>query len=225
LTPLDILYEDNHLIAINKKAGELVQGDKTGDIPLSETVKAFIKQRDQKPGNVYLGVPHRLDRPTSGVVIFAKTSKILPRMNALFASQDAHKTYWALVQPSPKKKSETLTHWMVRNTKQNKSYAHNKEVPNAKLAKLKYSLVKELDRYSLLEIQLYTGRHHQIRAQLSAVGCCIKGDLKYGAARSNPDGSIHLHARHLFFEHPVKKTAISITAPTPQEALWRACEI
>jgi len=165
LTPLDILYEDNHLIAINKKAGELVQGDKTGDIPLSETVKAFIKQRDQKPGNVYLGVPHRLDRPTSGVVIFAKTSKMLPRMNALFASQDAHKTYWALVQPSPKKKSETLTHWMVRNTKQNKSYAHNNEVPNAKLAKLKYSLIKELDRYSLLEIQLYTGRHHQIRAQ------------------------------------------------------------
>ena len=220
MTPLDILYEDNHLIAINKKAGELVQGDKTGDIPLSETVKAFIKQRDQKPGNVYLGVPHRLDRPTSGVVIFAKTSKILPRMNALFASQDAHKTYWALVQPSPKKKSETLTHWMVRNTKQNKSYAHNNEVPNAKLAKLKYSLIKELDRYSLLEIQLYTGRHHQIRAQLSAVGCCIKGDLKYGAARSNPDGSIHLHARKLVLTHPVTKDPLEIIAPVPDDVLW-----
>ena len=222
---LQVLFEDNHIIIVNKRAGDITQGDKTGDKPLSDVVKEYVKDKYNKPGLVFIGTVHRLDRPTSGVVIFAKTSKILPRMNALFASQDAHKTYWALVQPSPKKKSETLTHWMVRNTKQNKSYAHNNEVPNAKLAKLKYSLSKELDRYSLLEIQLYTGRHHQIRAQLSAVGCCIKGDLKYGAARSNPDGSIHLHARHLFFEHPVKKTAISITAPTPQEALWRACEI
>ena len=223
MDPLDILYEDNHLIAINKKAGELVQGDKTGDIPLGEKVKAYIKERDQKPGNVYLGIPHRLDRPTSGVVIFAKTSKVLPRMNALFASKQTHKTYWAMVQPKPEKKTDTLTHWMLRNTKQNKSYAHEKEVPNAKLAKLKYTLLKELDRYSLIEILLYTGRHHQIRAQLAAIGCTIKGDLKYGARRSNPDGSIHLHARNLSFEHPVKKISISITAPTPQEALWKTC--
>lgn len=219
---LDILYEDNHLIAINKAPGTLVQGDKTGDIPLSEQLKTFIKNRDQKPGNVYLGVPHRLDRPTSGIVIFAKTSKVLPRMNALFAQKDARKIYWAIVQKNSLAASGTLVHWLRRNPKQNKSYAHLKEVPESKLSSLEFKILKELDRYNLLEINLLTGRHHQIRAQLAAVNCHIKGDLKYGADRSNPNGSIHLHARRLSFIHPVKKTHIDIVAPPPRDcALWR----
>lgn len=221
---LDILFEDNHLIAINKAAGTLVQGDKTGDKPLSEQVKDFIKIRDQKPGNVYLGVPHRLDRPTSGIVIFAKTSKVLPRMNALFAQKDAKKIYWALVHKSAAPPQDKLTHWLVRNQKQNKSYAHFKEVPESKLSILEYKTLKHLDRYTLLEINLKTGRHHQIRAQLAAIGCFIKGDLKYGAARSNSNGSIHLHARKLSFVHPVKKTNIDIVADPPTDcALWNAC--
>ncbi len=220
---LDILFEDNHLIAINKKAGTLVQGDKTGDKPLSEQVKDFIKIRDQKPGNVYLGVPHRLDRPTSGIVIFAKTSKILPRMNALFAQKDAKKIYWTMIQRTEMPPKGTLVHWLQRNPKQNKSYAHLKEVPESKLSSLEYQTLKQMDRYTLLEINLLTGRHHQIRAQLAAINCYIKGDLKYGAARSNPNGSIHLHARRLSFIHPVKKTQVDITAPPPLDcALWKA---
>jgi 23S rRNA pseudouridine1911/1915/1917 synthase len=223
LETLDILYEDNHLIAINKAPGTLVQGDKTGDIPLNEQLKSFIKNRDQKPGNVYLGVPHRLDRPTSGIVIFAKTSKVLPRMNALFAQKDARKIYWAIVQKNSLAASGTLVHWLRRNPKQNKSYAHLKEVPESKLSSLEFKILKELDRYNLLEINLLTGRHHQIRAQLAAVNCHIKGDLKYGADRSNSNGSIHLHARRLSFIHPVKKTHIDIVAPPPRDcALWRA---
>jgi 23S rRNA pseudouridine1911/1915/1917 synthase len=220
---LDIIFEDNHLIAINKVPGTLVQGDKTGDTPLSEQIKDFIKIRDAKPGNVYLGVPHRLDRPTSGVVVFAKTSKILPRMNALFANKETQKTYWAVVQNPPEKKSDILEHWLIRNNKQNKSYAHFNEIPESKLAILKYTVIKKLDRYYLLEIDLYTGRHHQIRAQLASVGCHIKGDLKYGAPRSNSDGSIHLHAKSISFIHPVKKTKIIIEAPLPKDPLWLAC--
>ena len=224
MNPLDILFEDNHIIAINKLPGTLVQGDKTGDIPLSEQLKEFIKERDNKPGNVYLGVPHRLDRPTSGIVIFAKTSKVLPRLNMLFAQKEAQKTYWALVQETPEPRQATLNHWLFRNNKQNKSYAYSKEVAEAKQASLSYIVLKQLERYSLLEIDLHTGRHHQIRAQLAAIGCHIKGDLKYGANRSNPNGSIHLHARKLSFIHPVKKTAISIVAPPPlEDALWKAC--
>ena len=220
---LDILFEDNHLIAINKAAGTLVQGDKTGDKPLSEQVKDFIKIRDQKPGNVYLGVPHRLDRPTSGIVIFAKTSKILPRMNALFAQKDAKKIYWTMIQRTEMPPKGTLVHWLQRNPKQNKSYAHLKEVPESKLSSLEYQTLKQMERYTLLEINLLTGRHHQIRAQLAAMNCYIKGDLKYGAARSNPNGSIHLHARRLSFIHPVKKTQVDITAPPPTDcALWKA---
>ncbi len=180
---LDIIFEDNHLIAINKVPGTLVQGDKTGDTPLSEQIKDFIKIRDAKPGNVYLGVPHRLDRPTSGVVVFAKTSKILPRMNALFANKETQKTYWAVVQNSPEKKSDILEHWLIRNNKQNKSYAHFNEIPESKLAILKYTVIKKLDRYYLLEIDLYTGRHHQIRAQLASVGCHIKRRFKIRSSK------------------------------------------
>ena len=224
MNTLDILFEDNHLIAINKAPGTLVQGDKTGDTPLSEQLKEYIKLRDNKPGNVYLGVPHRLDRPTSGIVIFAKTSKVLPRMNALFANKEAKKTYWAVVQEPPAVHKATINHWLYRNNKQNKSYAYAKEITDSKLASLSYQLKKTLDRYALLEIDLHTGRHHQIRAQLAALGCHIKGDLKYGAARSNPNGSIHLHARKLSFIHPVKKIEVSITAPPPlEDAIWKAC--
>lgn len=225
MKPLEIIFEDNHLIAVNKAAGVLVQGDKTGDQPLNERIKAYIKERDKKPGNVYLGVTHRLDRPTSGVVIFAKTSKVLPRMNALFANKEAQKTYWAVVKDTPNKNTAVLEHWLYRNTKQNKSYAKEREVANSKLGRLKYTVLKQLNQYCLLEINLYTGRHHQIRAQLAAIGCSIKGDLKYGAARSNSDGSIHLHARTLSFVHPVKKTPIHITAAVPQESLWQACSL
>ncbi len=221
---LIVLYEDNHLIVINKRCGDIVQGDKTGDLPLSEVVKAYLKHKYNKPGNVYLGVVHRLDRPTSGIIVFAKTSKALPRLNKLFASGGTKKTYWALVQKKaiPASK-DTLVHWLVRNPKQNKSYAYLKEVPDGKKAILDYEIVKRLDRYLLLEINLKTGRHHQIRAQLASLGLSIKGDLKYGAARSNTNGGIHLHARKLQLEHPVKKETMEFTAPLPQEALWQAC--
>lgn len=220
---LEVLYEDNHLIVVNKRAGDIVQGDKTGDVPLSEVVKEYLKIKYNKPGNVFLGVVHRLDRPTSGIVVFARTSKALPRLNALFSQGQTKKTYWAAVKNAPKKNSEILTHWLLRNPKQNKSYAHIKEVPNSKKAVLTYRIIKSLDSYTLLEIDLKTGRHHQIRAQLAALGCHIKGDLKYGASRSNPDGSIHLHARSLEFVHPVKKEPLSFTAPTPDDSLWNAC--
>ncbi|MFW2375780.1 RluA family pseudouridine synthase [Cellulophaga baltica] len=218
-----VIYEDNHLIAINKRPGDIVQGDKTGDVPLSDVVKEYIKIKYNKPGNVYLGVAHRLDRPTSGIVVFAKTSKALPRLNKLFAEKDAKKTYWAVVKNQPPKQKDLLTHWLKRNTKQNKSYANTKEVPESKKAILSYTVAKKLDNYFLLEIDLHTGRHHQIRAQLTAIGCVIKGDLKYGADRSNKDGSIHLHARKLSFIHPVKKEAITIFAEPPNEPIWNAC--
>lgn len=220
---LQVLYEDNHLIVVNKRPGDIVQGDKTGDMPLSEVTKAYLKERHNKPGNVYLGVVHRLDRPTSGIVLFAKTSKALPRLNALFADKEAKKTYWALVKQLPPEPTATLTHWLLRKPKQNKSYAHKKQVPGSKKAVLTYQLLKALDSYSLLEIDLETGRHHQIRSQLSAMGCPIKGDLKYGFDRSNADGSIHLHARKLAFVHPVKKIPVEVIAPPPKDALWDAC--
>ncbi len=220
---LQIIYEDNHLIVINKRPGDIVQGDKTGDLPLSEIVKLYIKKKYDKPGKVYLGVAHRLDRPTSGIVVFAKTSKALPRLNKLFAEKEAQKTYWAIVKNIPKKEEDTLVHWLKRNAKQNKSYAYYKEVPESKKAILDYRLIKKLDNYFLLEIDLKTGRHHQIRAQLTAIGLPIKGDLKYGFDRSNKDGSIHLHARALSFIHPVKKELLQLTAPTPNDSVWNAC--
>ena len=219
---LQVLYEDNHIIAINKRPGDLVQGDKTGDQPLSEIVKDYIAEKYNKPGAVYLGVVHRLDRPTSGIVIFARTSKALTRLNKLFATHQTEKKYWAVVQQMPPHQKDTLTHWLKRNTKQNKSYAHDHEVSDSKKAILDYILLKKLDNYSALEVLLHTGRHHQIRAQLSKIGCIIKGDLKYGAKRSNADGSIHLHARELSFIHPVKKELIAITAPTPSDVLWNS---
>ena len=210
---VDVLYEDNHVIGINKRVGDIVQGDKTGDTPLSEHLKAYLKKKYNKPGEAYLGVVHRLDRPTTGVVLFAKTSKALSRLNAMFADKaQVQKTYWALVDAIPPATEGTLTHWLVRNEKQNKSVAHNKEVQQSKKAVLHYKLLKSFDHYHLLEIDLITGRHHQIRAQLAAIGLHIKGDLKYGAKRSNPDGGICLHAYKLTFEHPVKKEVISIEA-------------
>lgn len=217
---LQVLYEDNHLIVVNKRAGDIVQGDKTGDVPLSEVVKEYLKEKHQKPGNVYLGVVHRLDRPTSGVVLFAKTSKALPRLNKLFAEKKTEKTYWAVVKNPPPKETGTLIHFLKRNPKQNKSYAHSKEVPDSKKAILHYRTIKKLDNYTVLEIDLETGRHHQIRAQLAAIGCSIKGDLKYGFDRSNPDSSIHLHARKLSLIHPVKKEPISCVAPPPSDVIW-----
>lgn len=218
-----VLFEDNHLIAINKRPGDIVQGDKTGDLPLSDIVKAYIKRKANKPGNVYLGVAHRLDRPTSGIVVFAKTSKALPRLNKLFAEKEAKKTYWAIVKNVPEKESDRLIHWLKRNTRQNKSYADKKEVPDSKKAVLDYRIIKKLNRYFLLEINLHTGRHHQIRAQLSAIGCPIKGDLKYGFDRSNSNGSIHLHARKLSFIHPVRKEILEINADQPDDPVWNAC--
>ncbi|TBW26669.1 RluA family pseudouridine synthase [Gramella sp. KN1008] len=220
---LEVLYEDNHIIIVNKRPGDIVQGDKTGDKPLSEVVKSFLKEKYNKPGNVYLGVVHRLDRPTSGVVLFSKTSKALPRLNKLFQNKDAKKTYWAVVKNPPPKENDRLTHFMKRNPKQNKSYANIKEVPDSKKAILEYRLLKKLDNYYLLEVDLETGRHHQIRSQLSAIGCPIKGDLKYGFDRSNRDASIHLHARELKFEHPVKKIPVHVTAPPPKDPIWDAC--
>ena len=220
---LQVLYEDNHIIVVNKRAGDIVQGDKTGDQPLSDVVKAYIKEKYNKPGSVYLGVVHRLDRPTSGIVLFARTSKALSRLNRIFADKEARKTYWAIVKNAPPKAQDTLTHWLTRNAKQNKSYAYKKEVKDSKKAVLNYKTLKKLDRYFLLEIDLHTGRHHQIRTQLATIGCPIKGDLKYGFNRSNSNGGIHLHARRLAFIHPVKKEAIGLEAPLPDDVVWDAC--
>lgn len=218
---MTVLYEDNHVIIVNKQSGEIVQGDKTGDIPLSDIVKQWIKEKHNKPGNAFLGVVHRLDRPVAGVVVFAKTSKALARLNAMFAKHDeVKKTYWAITKNCPKEMQGTLTHWLVRNEKQNKSYAYDKEVPGSKKAILDYKVIKSLDRYHVLEVQLHTGRHHQIRCQLAKIGCPIKGDLKYGAERSNKDGSISLVSRQVEFTHPVSKEFISIIAPLPENDIW-----
>jgi len=220
---LQILFEDNHIVVVNKRAGDIVQGDKTGDKPLSDVVKEYIAEKYNKPGNVYLGVVHRLDRPTTGLVMFAKTSKVLPRLNALFVSKDITKTYWAIVKNQPEKQQDTLIHWLKKNPKNNKSYVYQHEVKDSKKAVLHYKILKKLDRYFLLEIALETGRHHQIRAQLAHIGCSIKGDLKYGFDRSNDDGSIHLHARNITFIHPVKNEPIEITANLPNDIIWDAC--
>ena len=220
---MKVLYEDNHIIIVNKQAGEIVQGDKTGDTPLSETVKQYIKEAYAKPGAVFLGVVHRLDRPVSGVVVFAKTSKALARLNAMFAKHDeVKKTYWALTKKRPKEEKGTLTNWLVRNEKQNKSYAYDAERPNSKKAILNYRVIGASERYTLIEVELLTGRHHQIRCQLAKMGCPIKGDLKYGAERSNPDGSISLLARRVEFIHPVSKEKITIEAPLPNDSLWQS---
>ncbi len=218
---MKVVYEDNHLIIVYKESGEIVQGDKTGDVPLSETVKAYIKEKYHKPGNVFLGVVHRLDRPVSGLVIFARTSKSLPRLNDMFRRGDMHKTYWAITKEPPLHPQGTLCHWLVRNEKQNKSYANDHEVPNSKRAELNYRLIGHSDNYYLLEVELLTGRHHQIRCQLAQMGCPIKGDLKYGAKRSNPDGSISLLSHHVEFVHPVSKETISIDSPLPEDTLWQ----
>jgi|TARA_R110002051_G_scaffold298754_2_gene365704 23S rRNA pseudouridine1911/1915/1917 synthase len=221
---LQVIYEDNHLIVINKRSGDIVQGDKTGDVPLSEVVKDYIAKKYDKPGAVFLGTVHRLDRPTSGIVIFARTSKALPRLNKMFSERQTQKTYWALVKNPPPAESGTLTHYLKRNPKQNKSYAHIKEVPESKKAILDYRVIKKLKTFYLLEIDLHTGRHHQIRAQLTAIGCPIKGDLKYGFDRSNKDGSISLLARKLTITHPVKKEEITFIADVPEEdPVWAAC--
>lgn len=219
---MEVVYEDNHIIIVSKAAGEIVQGDKTGDAPLSDAVKNYLKEKYHKSGNVFLGVVHRLDRPVAGLVVFARTSKALPRLNAMFREGQVHKTYWAIVQQPPREPEGTLTHWLVRNEKQNKSYAYDHEVPNAKKAVLRYRAIGHTDRYTLLEVNLLTGRHHQIRCQLARMGCPIKGDLKYGARRSNADGSISLLARHVEFIHPVSKAEISVTAPLPADNLWQA---
>lgn len=219
------MYEDNHLIVVNKRPGDIVQGDKTGDIPLSEVVKQYIAEKYNKPGAVYLGVVHRLDRPTSGIVLFSKTSKALARLNKMFSERETEKIYWAIVKNEPPKAEDTLIHYLKRNPKQNKSYSHLKEVPDSKKGILHYKTIKKLDNYYLLEVVLETGRHHQIRSQLSAIGTSIKGDLKYGFDRSNPDGSIHLHAKRLTLIHPVSKKEISIDAPPPNDPLWNACTL
>ena len=240
---MEIVYEDNHIIIVNKRCGEIVQGDKTGDIPLSEMVKKYVKEKYQKPGEVFLGVPHRLDRPVSGLVVFARTSKALSRLCTMFAQGEVHKTYWAIVEasPNPSEGGESrrsaglmdsppsegqweatlLTHWLTRNEQQNKSYAYDHEVPRSKLAQLRYRVLTKGDHYNLVEVELLTGRHHQIRCQLSAIGCPIKGDLKYGARRSNADGGISLLARRVTFVHPVSKATICVEAPIPQnDRLW-----
>jgi 23S rRNA pseudouridine1911/1915/1917 synthase len=219
---LQILHEDNHLIVVNKRVGDIVQGDKTGDKPLSDVVKEYIKDKYNKPGEVFLGVVHRLDRPTTGIVVFARTSKALTRMNELFSNRETQKTYWAIVKNKPQNSEDKLVHYIKRNEKNNTSKAHNKEVPESKMASLDYKIIKELNNYFALEINLHTGRHHQIRAQLSAIGSPIKGDLKYGFDRSNPDGGIHLHARKLIFVHPVSKENIEIIAPVPNDVIWNA---
>lgn len=221
---MTVLYEDNHIIIINKTVSEIVQGDKTGDKPLSEIVKEYLKEKYNKPGNVFCGVTHRLDRPTSGIVVFAKTSKALSRLNEMFKNKEIKKTYWAIVKNAPKEQEGTLKHYLVRNEKQNKSYAYDVEKPDSKLAILHYKLIAHSDKYNLLEIDLQTGRHHQIRCQLAKIGCPIKGDLKYGAERSNPDGGISLHARKISFIHPVSKDLIEVVAPTPNDNLWKAME-
>jgi len=220
---MEILYEDNHIIAVNKKCGELVQGDKTGDSPLGENIKKYLKEKYNKPGNVFLGVTHRLDRPTSGVVLFAKTGKALTRLNKMFQQRNAiKKTYWAVVDSLPPHISETLAHHLVKSEKQNKSYAYDKPKKGSKPASLSYKHIASSDRYHLLEIELHTGRHHQARAQLAKIGCLIKGDLKYGFPRSNSDGGIHLHARKIVLTHPVKKISVEIIAQPPSDPVWDA---
>lgn len=219
---MEVVYEDNHIIIINKASGEIVQGDKSGDTPLADLVKDYIKRKYNKPGNVFLGVVHRLDRPVSGLVVFARTSKALTRLNDMFRNGDIHKTYWAITRNRPPEEEATLTHWITRNTQQNKSYASDREKPNSKKAMLRYRLIGCTDNYHLLEVQLMTGRHHQIRCQLAHIGCPIKGDLKYGAQRSNPDGSICLHARRVEFVHPVTKQTVVAEAPLPTLPPWNA---
>lgn len=221
---IQILHEDNHIIIVNKRSGDIVQGDKTGDKPLSDVVKEYIKEKYNKPNNVYLGVVHRLDRPTSGIVIFAKTSKALERLNKMLREKTIDKTYWAVVKNKPQPAQDTLVHFLKKNPKNNKSTAFKTETEGSKKAILHYKLIKELNSYYLLEIDLETGRHHQIRCQLASIGCTIKGDLKYGAKRSNKDASIHLHARKIAFIHPVNKEKISVVAPTPKDVIWKACE-
>lgn len=221
---MQVVYEDNHIIVVYKESGEIVQGDKTGDTPLSETVKAYIKEKCQKPGAVFLGVVHRLDRPVSGLVVFARTSKALSRLNEMFRKGEVHKTYWALVQPSGNPVTSntfvTATHWLTRNEKQNKSYAYDREVPGSKKAVLRYRTIGQTERYQLVEVELLTGRHHQIRCQLSTLGMPIRGDLKYGAKRSNPDGSISLLSHHVEFIHPVSKQKIVLDSPLPDDKIW-----
>ena len=222
---MTVVYEDNHIVVVNKTSSEIVQGDKTGDTPLSEMVKQYLKEKYNKPGNVFIGVTHRLDRPVSGLVVFAKTSKALPRLNEMFRNGEVKKTYWAIVKECPKETEGELVHYLVRNEKQNKSYAYDKEVKNSKKAVLHYKLIGHSQYYYLLEVDLKTGRHHQIRCQLAKMGCPIKGDLKYGSPRSNPDGSICLHARTVQFVHPVSKEMIRLTAPVPEGNLWNGFEI
>lgn len=222
---MTVVYEDNHIIVVNKTSSEIVQGDKTSDTPLSEMVKQYLKEKYHKPGNVFIGVTHRLDRPVSGLVVFAKTSKALPRLNEMFRNGEVKKTYWAIVKECPKETEGELVHYLVRNEKQNKSYAYDKEVKNSKKAVLHYKLIGHSQNYYLLEVDLKTGRHHQIRCQLAKMGCPIKGDLKYGSPRSNPDGSICLHARTVQFVHPVSKEEIRLTAPVPEGNLWNGFEM
>ena len=219
---MEILHEDNHIIVINKAAGEIVQGDKTGDKSLCDKMKAFLKEKYAKPGNVFVGLPHRLDRPVSGVVIFAKTSKALERLNEMFRVGSVKKTYWAITKERPAQPEAELECWILRNEKMNKSFAYTKEVKGAKKAQLHYRHIAASQNYNLIEVELKTGRHHQIRCQLASIGCPIKGDLKYGAKRSNPDGSISLHARYVEFIHPVSKELIQITAPLPADKLWQS---
>lgn len=221
---LQVLFEDNHIVVVNKRSGDITQGDKTGDKPLSDVVKEYIKINENKPGNVYLGVVHRLDRPTSGIIIFAKTSKALERLNKALRDKKIHKTYWAVTNKQEISKKETLNHFLVKNPKNNKSSICKPTTQGAKNAILHYHVLKQLDNFQLLEIELETGRHHQIRVQLSSLNCTIKGDLKYGAKRSNKDGSIHLHARKIVFTHPVKKEPVTIIAPVPNDVIWQACE-
>ncbi|MBS9773734.1 MAG: RNA pseudouridine synthase [Tenacibaculum sp.] len=220
---LQVLHEDNHIIIVNKRASDIVQGDKTGNTPLLDTVKQYIKEKYKKEGNVFLGTVHRLDRPTSGIVIFAKTSKSLERLNKMLREKSIKKTYWAIVKNTPQKEKDTLINWLKKNPKNNKSTSYNTEIEGSKRAILHYRVIKKLDNYSLLEIDLETGRHHQIRCQLAKIGSAIKGDLKYGFPRSNKNGSIHLHARKINFIHPVSKVEINITAPTPNDVLWNLC--
>ena len=221
---MKVIYEDNHIIVVNKASGEIVQGDKTGDESLCDTLKQYLKEKYNKPGNVFVGLPHRLDRPVSGVVIFAKTSKALERLNNMFRVGEVKKIYWAITKNKPLVAEGELSHWILRNEKMNKSFAYRKEVDGSKHALLNYRTLASSDNYTLIEVELKTGRHHQIRCQLSAMGCPIKGDLKYGAKRSNPDGSISLHARYVEFVHPVSKQPIKITAPVPNDRLWQSFE-
>lgn len=225
LIKMEILYEDNHIIIVNKSPREIVQGDKTGDKPLVDMVKDYLKKKYHKPGNVFCGVVHRLDRPTSGIVVFAKTSKALARLNEMFKKGEVDKTYWAIVKDLPPQDEGTLVHFLIKNQKNNKSVAYDTEKLRSKKAVLHYKLIGRSQRYYLLEVKLETGRHHQIRCQLAKIGLPIRGDLKYGAQRSNPDGSISLHARNISFVHPVSKKMIDITAPVPDDPLWKAFEI